>query len=68
VLSESAIERFVREIAPVDCLVPSGGVIAMRPLLLHASSKAGSDRPRRVLHIEYADSLDLPDGFQLTLA
>ena len=68
VLSESAIERFVREIAPVDCLVPSGGVIAMRPLLLHASSKAISDRPRRVLHIEYADSLDMPDGFQITLA
>jgi ectoine hydroxylase-related dioxygenase (phytanoyl-CoA dioxygenase family) len=68
VLPESAIERFVREIAPVDCLVPSGGVIAMRPLLLHASSKAVSDRPRRVLHIEYADSLDLPDGFQIPLA
>ena len=68
VLSESAIERFVREVAPVDCLVPSGGIIAMRPLLLHASSKAISDRPRRVLHIEYADTLDMPDGFQITLA
>jgi hypothetical protein len=27
-----------------------------------------TDRPRRVLHIEYADSLDMPDGFQITLA
>jgi ectoine hydroxylase-related dioxygenase (phytanoyl-CoA dioxygenase family) len=68
VLSESAIERFVGEAAPVDCLVPRGGIIAMRPLLLHASSKAITDRPRRVLHIEYADSLDMPDGFHLTLA
>jgi ectoine hydroxylase-related dioxygenase (phytanoyl-CoA dioxygenase family) len=68
VLTESAIDRFVREIAPVDCLVPRGGIIAMRPLLLHASSKAVTDRPRRVLHIEYADSLDMPDGFRITLA
>jgi hypothetical protein len=57
-----------REVSPADCLVPRGGIIAMRPLLLHASSKAITDRPRRVLHIEYADSLDMPDGFQLTLA
>jgi hypothetical protein len=68
VLSESAIDRFVHEIPSVDCLVPRGGIIAMRPLLLHASSKADTDRPRRVLHIEYADSLDMPDGFQITLA
>jgi ectoine hydroxylase-related dioxygenase (phytanoyl-CoA dioxygenase family) len=68
VLTESAIDRFVREIAPVDCLVPRGGIIAMRPLLLHASSKAVTDRPRRVLHVEYADSLDMPDGFRITLA
>jgi ectoine hydroxylase-related dioxygenase (phytanoyl-CoA dioxygenase family) len=68
VLTEPAIDRFVRDIAPVDCLVPRGGIIAMRPLLLHASSKATSDRPRRVLHIEYADSLEMPDGFRITLA
>jgi ectoine hydroxylase-related dioxygenase (phytanoyl-CoA dioxygenase family) len=68
VLTESAIDRFVRESLPVDCLVARGGIIAMRPLLLHASSKAITDRPRRVLHIEYADSLDLPDGFRITLA
>jgi ectoine hydroxylase-related dioxygenase (phytanoyl-CoA dioxygenase family) len=68
VLSESAIEAFVREIPPVSCLVPCGGVITMRPLLLHASSKAETDRPRRVLHIEYADVLELPDGVQITLA
>ncbi len=68
VLTESAIDRFVREVAPVDCVVPRGGIIAMRPLLLHASSKAITDRPRRVLHIEYADSLGMADGFQITLA
>ena len=68
VLTEAAIDRFVRDVPPIDCLVARGGIIAMGPLLLHASSKAITDRPRRVLHIEYADSLDMPDGFQITLA
>ena len=55
VLSGIDTERLVREIPPVDCLVGSGGIIAMRPLILHASSKAETDHPRRVLHIEYVD-------------
>src|ERR1700674_319414 len=48
VLSEVDTERLVREIPPVDCLVPSGGIIAMCPLILHASSKTETDHPRRV--------------------
>jgi hypothetical protein len=40
----------------------------MRPLLIHASSKARVDEPRRVLHIEYADSLDLGNGIRLAMA
>ena len=52
VLSEADTERLVREIPPVDCLVSSGGIVAMRPLILHASSKVETDHPRRVLHIE----------------
>ena len=53
------------EIAPVECLVESGGVLAMRPLLVHASSKSTGDAPRRVLHIEYAASPTLGDGLEL---
>jgi hypothetical protein len=34
----------------VTCTVPRRGILAMRPLLLHASSKALTDAPRRVLH------------------
>jgi hypothetical protein len=60
VLSEADTERLGREIPPVDCLVSSGGIVAMRPLILHASSKAETDHTRRVLHIEYADSLEKP--------
>ena len=43
-------------------------VLAMRPLLIHASSKARSSGPRRVLHIEYADSLQLVEGICLAIA
>lgn len=32
----------------------AGRVLAMKPLLLHASSKAAEPKRRRVLHIEYA--------------
>jgi Phytanoyl-CoA dioxygenase (PhyH) len=68
VLGDDQIARLVRVRHAVDCLVAAGGVIAMRPLILHASSKARSDRPRRVLHIEYADSRDIGDGLTLALA
>lgn len=43
----------------VTCEVRKGGILAMRPLLLHASSQAESPRHRRVIHIEYAAN-DLP--------
>lgn len=45
------------------CVVPAGGVVAMRPLLLHASSASQLPRHRRVLHIEYAAE-DLPGGLE----
>jgi hypothetical protein len=40
----------------------------MRPLLIHASSKSLSHQPRRVLHIEYADCLDIAPGIRLAIA
>jgi ectoine hydroxylase-related dioxygenase (phytanoyl-CoA dioxygenase family) len=65
VLSDDRIHQLAAEIAPVECVAPQGSVVAMRPLLLHASSKSQSDSPRRVLHIEYAASLVIADGFAL---
>jgi ectoine hydroxylase-related dioxygenase (phytanoyl-CoA dioxygenase family) len=67
VLADDRIAHFTQTREPVDCLVQAGGAIAMRPLLLHASSKAQSTSPRRVLHIEYADSLDMGDGLELAV-
>lgn len=49
--------------AAVICPVPAGGAMLMRPLLLHASSRNGGDRPRRVLHLEFAEA-ELPGGLQ----
>lgn len=67
-LWEADTERLVRETPPVDCLVSSGGIVATRPLILHASSKAKADHPRRMLPIEYADSLEVDDGLRIAIA
>jgi ectoine hydroxylase-related dioxygenase (phytanoyl-CoA dioxygenase family) len=56
VLSDEALHELANRISPVDCLVPKGGVLAMRPLLVHSSSKSRTEAARRVLHIEYAAS------------
>ena len=67
VLSDEEVFSVARRSEYVECEVGRGGVLAMRPLLIHSSSKARSDKPRRVLHIEYADSLKLND-VQLAIA
>ena len=48
-----------------ETLVPvaQGGVLVMRPLLLHASSKAASPAPRRVLHFVFGPP-SLPLGLE----
>jgi len=39
----------------VTCNVPKGGVMFMRPLLLHASSRTTNNKKRRVIHIEFSN-------------
>jgi ectoine hydroxylase-related dioxygenase (phytanoyl-CoA dioxygenase family) len=68
VLSDADVAELARKTAPVDCVVAAGGVIAMRPLLIHASSKARAAAPRRVIHLEYATSLELGGGLRLHAA
>ena len=60
------ILSYVRQ--PFECLASRGGVIAMRPLLIHSSSRARVGEPRRVLHIEYAESMHLGKDIHLALA
>jgi hypothetical protein len=45
-----------------------GPWLAMRPLLVHSSSKLRGAEPRRVLHIEYAEFFDLEPGLRLAIA
>jgi ectoine hydroxylase-related dioxygenase (phytanoyl-CoA dioxygenase family) len=68
VLTDEAIHELSARVTPVDCLISRGGILAMRPLIVHASSKSKSDQPRRVLHIEYAASVFLEDGLELAIA
>jgi ectoine hydroxylase-related dioxygenase (phytanoyl-CoA dioxygenase family) len=68
VLSDDAIHKLAEEVTSVDCLVPRGGVLAMRPMIVHASSKSRSEMSRRVLHIEYAASRSIENGLELAVA
>jgi len=62
-ISEDAVGDWVRRHEPITCLVPRSGALVMRPLLLHASSKATHPAHRRVLHLEFA-SQSLPSGLE----
>ncbi len=58
-LDAGEIRRWLDTVPPVHCHVPRGGVLLMRPLILHASSPATQPRHRRVVHLEYT-ALRLP--------
>ena len=45
----------------VTCEVPKGGIMLMRPLLLHASHKSTATAARRVLHLECCNK-ELPES------
>ena len=62
ILVDAEFDRWKQRTA-VICEVPKGGVMLMRPLLLHASSPAVRPAHRRVLHIEYATK-NLPNGLR----
>jgi len=47
--------------AALTCVVSKGGVLLMRPLLVHASSKSLTMEPRRVLHFVFGPP-QLPGG------
>ena len=57
------IQRCKEESTEVVCEVGIGGVLAMRPLALHASSASTQSGHRRVIHIEYARG-ELPGNLE----
>ena len=60
-LSAAGIDHWRSSQQELPCLVERGGILAFRPLLLHASSPATAAAHRRVVHIEFAiDELPEP--------
>ena len=45
------------------CEVNKGGVLVMKPLILHASRRTENQKNRRVIHIEFSDKA-LPNGLE----
>jgi hypothetical protein len=41
----------------LTCNVTKGGVMVMRPLLLHASSRTTNNKKRRVIHLEFSNRI-----------
>lgn len=39
----------------VSCNVQAGGLMIMKPLLLHSSSRTTNNQKRRVIHLEFSD-------------
>jgi ectoine hydroxylase-related dioxygenase (phytanoyl-CoA dioxygenase family) len=68
VLDDDAIHELATRIKPVDCIAPKGSVVAMRPLIVHGSSKSTIECSRRVLHIEYAASESIAAPLRLAIA
>lgn len=62
------MERWIENRGQTELLVGKGGVIAMSPLTIHASSKCVRDAPRRVLHIEYSPDLKIESDVELAIA
>ncbi len=50
---------------PRSVLAQAGDVLLMRPLLAHCSNRSapGTARHRRILHLEFAATPELPDGY-----
>lgn len=62
-LRDEEIALVTQNSIPFVCEVKACGIQLMKPLLLHASSKAVSQKHRRVIHLEFS-SMELPDGME----
>ncbi len=45
------------------CSIPKGGIMLMKPLLLHSSSRTTNNKKRRVIHVEFSKD-SLPNGLE----
>jgi ectoine hydroxylase-related dioxygenase (phytanoyl-CoA dioxygenase family) len=60
VLTQLEIDSLVKNAIFVECEANAGDMLIIRPLILHASSKAKLPKHRRVIHLEFS-GYDLPN-------
>lgn len=60
---DNEIATITENSLPFTCEMNAGGVLAMKPLLLHSSGKSKSQKRRRVIHLEFA-SMNLPSDLE----
>jgi ectoine hydroxylase-related dioxygenase (phytanoyl-CoA dioxygenase family) len=65
-LDPAGIQQLRSSATEVSCTARRGGILAFRPLLLHASSASTNPGRRRVAHFEFA-ATDLPEGLDWQL-
>ena len=68
VLTDDQMRQLSETVDSVDCTVPRGGAVLMRPLVVHASSKSTCEEPRRVIHIEFAVQREILQDMTLAIA
>lgn len=62
-LSDEAIALITQNSIPHVCEVKACSIHLMKPLVLHASAKATSQKHRRVIHLEF-NAQELPNGLE----
>ncbi len=53
---DSEIQGLLESLIPFTCNVPCGGIMLMKPLLVHSSQKSLQQTKRRVLHLEFVSA------------
>ena len=61
--SDAEKKVITENIDPMPVLVNEGGVMLMKPLILHRSAKSTNQKSRRVLHLEFTNT-ELPQGLE----
>jgi len=62
-LSDEEVSLITQNSIPYICDVAACGIQIMKPLVLHSSSKATSQKHRRVIHLEF-NTIELPNGLE----
>jgi ectoine hydroxylase-related dioxygenase (phytanoyl-CoA dioxygenase family) len=62
-LSNEEVSLITQNSIPYICDVEACGILIMKPLLLHSSSKATSQKHRRVIHLEF-NTKNLPNSLE----